>query len=179
MWGATKRRPSVKQVVFITHIANPHRPIYPFRSFLPFYLPASPLPVPSRHIILTAVMVYPSPRSTRQRQPKPTISAVLRYYSLQHPNTEPPPQHVQTPRKITLFDNHLPARLSARLGLNHSFTPIPERNPVLSTCRSAFIPDNQISSDRLFSTYPVACRATRCPISIGERRARRTWPLRA
>lgn len=115
MWGATKRRPSVKQVVFITHIANPHRPIYPFRSFLPFYLPASPLPVPSRHIILTAVMVYPSPRSTRQRQPKPTISAVLCYYSLQHPNTEPPPQHVQTPRKITLFDNHLPAHLVTRI----------------------------------------------------------------
>ena len=65
MWGAPKRRPSVKQVVFITHIVNPHRPIYPFRSFLPFYLPASPLPVPSRHIILTAAMVYPSPNSTR------------------------------------------------------------------------------------------------------------------
>ena len=100
MWGAPKRRPSVKQFVFITHIANPHRPIYPFRSFLPFYLPASPLPVPRRHIILTAAMVYPSPRSTRQRQPKPDISAVLRYYSLQHPNTEPSPHHVQTPRKI-------------------------------------------------------------------------------
>ena len=100
MWGAPKRRPSVKQFVFITHTANPHRPIYPFRSFLPFYLPASPLPVPRRHIILTAAMVYPSPRSTRQRQPKPDISAVLRYYSLQHPNTEPSPHHVQTPRKI-------------------------------------------------------------------------------
>lgn len=115
MWGAPKRRPTVKQVVFITHIANPHRPIYPFRSFPPFYLPASHLPVPSRHIILTAAMVYPSPGLTRQRQPKPTISAVLRYYSLQHPNTETPPQHVQTPRKIFLFDNYPPAHLVTRI----------------------------------------------------------------
>lgn len=47
---------------------------------------------------------FPPPSNLPRATPSPELHATL-------PAAEPPPQHVQTPRKISLFDNHLPVRL--------------------------------------------------------------------
>lgn len=49
-----------------------------------------------------------SSQSHNPKLPSPQLRAIL-------PIVEPPPQHVQTPRKIFLFDNHLPAHLVTRI----------------------------------------------------------------
>ena len=73
----------------------------------------------------------------------------------------------------------LPVRLVARSGCALSFLFLSIGVLAQSFHRCEVISDNRISPDRLFLIYPVACRATRSLISIGKRRARRAWPLRA
>lgn len=51
---------------------------------------------------------FPSPSNIPRTQPSPQLRDTL-------PAAEPPPQHVQTPRKISLFGNHLPTHLVTRI----------------------------------------------------------------
>lgn len=171
--GAPKRRPAARHLVIIPHIAKQkpcftplclschyscafltylrHRPRYPHhRQGIPIHI--------TRPDLQPQIPIAPATRHTPRRQTASTTRS----------NS---PQNLPVPGLPTCASSnphclHLPAQHIAK------------RDSLLSSCRLAIIPDKQISPDWLFLTYPVACRATRCLISIGERRARRTWPLR-
>lgn len=109
--GAPKKRPAAKHLVIILHIAR-HQPC--FTTFclichsscalLPYLCHSTTLSLPSsRHS-----SSHNSSQSHNPKLPSPQLRAIL-------PIVEPPPQHVQTPRKIFLFDNHLPAHLVTRI----------------------------------------------------------------
>lgn len=75
-----------------------------------------PATLPARYPLTCAAQSYnphrrcglPTTHQNPRTQPSPQLRATL-------PVAEPPPQHVQTPRKFFLFDNHLPAHLVARI----------------------------------------------------------------
>lgn len=177
--GAPKRRPAVPQVVFIPHIANLLRFFSSFLFFLSPYLPATALPAPYRHTFLTITTVYPLRGQGSLPPPSSLVSPAKRRAIRQPYRNESSPHSVQTPQQIFLRDIRLPARLVVRFGCTRSSLSL----SIGDLTPSPYQPDtsrvNRISPDRLFLSYPVACRATRSLISIGECRARRTWPLRA
>lgn len=170
--GAPKKAPRSKTPCYPPPYRKAKSPVSALLSI--------PAPLPARYPLTCAAPPHNSHRrgglpTTRQNprtQPSPQLRATL-------PVAKPPPQLVQTPRKIYPLDNHLPMRLSTRLYPTRLTAPISRRNTTLPACHSGFFPTSQKPPDWLFLTHPVACRATRRLISIGKRRARRTWPLRA
>lgn len=149
----------------------------------PFYYSRHLTCPPCRYLCRCAILSSPSKRFIHQASCPLSVahrfvSAASGHGTHRQYHFEPSPHFVQTPRQIFLRGMRLPVRLVARFGCARSFLFLPIGFLTLSIHRGDVISDNRISPDRLFWSHPVACRATRSLISIGERRARRTWPLR-
>lgn len=159
-------------------MANLLRSLSSFLLFLPVYLSAVALPTPYCHTILTVTTVYPLRVQTLPLPLHSFVCAAKRRTPSQPNRILSSPHSVQTPQQIFLRGIYLPVRLVARFGCACSFLSLSIGDLAQSLHRRDTLLDSKISSDRLFLTYPVACRATRCLISIGKRRARRAQKVR-